>query len=81
MTELELEINELHALFSNLGPLPAFSLLSCPYFQPFFFIELYRLWVSDVFIYSEAECIFIVNVVKLNLKIQKNLKAITGVSK
>lgn len=70
MTELELEINEVHALFPNLGPLPAFSLPSHPYLQPFFFIEFYRLWVCDVFIYSER--IFIVNVVKLNLKIQKS---------
>lgn len=78
MTELQLEMNELHFLFPNLGPLPAFSLPSHPYPQPFFFTELYRfwvwsVWVCDVLIYSGG--IFIINVVKLTLKVtKKNLK-------
>lgn len=65
---------------TNLGPLPAFSLPSHPYLQPFFFIELYRLWVSDVFIYSEG--IFYSKCCKIKFKnTKKNLKAITGASK
>lgn len=76
MAELQLEINELHFLFLNLSPLPAFSLPSDPYLQPFFFIELYKLWVwsvwvCDVLIYSGG--IFIINFVKLTLKITKKI--------